>query len=61
MLQIPLAYMGPAFDEGLRYVFRDPGFALFEGPDSIFTLRNGHCMSQVSRMRHLRKMLHWPP
>ena len=65
MLQIPLAYTGPwpvlqtcsihllAFDEGPRYVFRDPGFALFEGRDSIFTLRNRHFMSQeVRRMRH---------
>ena len=48
MLQIPLAYTGPwpvlqtcsihllAFDESPQYVFRDPGFALFEGGDSIF-------------------------
>ena len=67
MLQIPLAYTGPwpvlqtcsihllAFDEGPRYVFWDPGFALFEGQDSIFTLRNRHFMSQVRQTRHFEQ------
>ena len=67
MLQIPLAYMGPwpvletcsihllAFNERTQYVFRDPGFALFEGGDSIFTLRNRRFMSQVRRTLHFAR------
>ena len=77
MLQIPLAYMGPwpvlqtcsihllAFDESPQYVVRDPGFALFDGRDSIFsifTLRNRDFMSQVRRTRHFaQNAAFWPP
>ena len=44
-----------AFDEGPQYVFRDPGFALFEGWDSVFSLCNRRFMSQVRRMWHFAR------
>ena len=64
MLLIPLASKGPwpvlqtcslhlvAFDEGPQCIFRDPGFALFQGRDSVFSLYNRRFMSQARQMRH---------